>query len=454
MWRTAAAVRALARRPVWYGSRAAMASPSTPSNGPTPPSPAAAVAGAVAGAAAGAAAAEVATRVLPVRVTVTRSTLDAFDAAPADAASAAALQEAAETLRRGQTVAFPTETVYGLGADALSADATRRIFEAKCRPSDNPLIVHVASLAMVDGFATVPDAARPVLARFWPGPLTLLLPKRLGVVPDTVTCGLPTVAVRMPAHPVARYLIQLADTPIAAPSANLSGRPSPTTARHVAEDLSGRVPIILDGGAAQVGVESTVVDLLQNPPVLLRPGGVTYEQLRPLLPTLRVYRKDFVSAALEAQPTTPGMKYRHYSPEARVILLEPAATATNSKAPALDEAADRLRAAVLTELAALRAGTEPFAIVRTHARHAATLPDLVPWQGIEHAHSVAPPRGIDYVLGDVADPAAVAQGLFAALRDLDAAGVRAIVVEGISDAHEGLAVMNRLRKAASVVRTV
>ena len=397
-----------------------------------------------------------ATRVLPVRVTVARSTLDAFDAAPADAASAAALREAAETLRRGQTVAFPTETVYGLGADALSADATRRIFEAKRRPSDNPLIVHVASLAMVDRFATVPDAARPVMARFWPGPLTLLLPKRAGAVPDTVTCGLPTVAVRMPAHPVARYLIQLADTPVAAPSANLSGRPSPTTARHVAEDLRGRVPLILDGGAAQVGVESTVVDLLQDPPVLLRPGGVTYEQLRPLLPTLRVYRKDFVSAALEAQPTTPGMKYRHYSPEARVILLEPAAAAAaaNGEAPALADAAGRLRAAVLAELATLRAGTEPFAVVRTHARHTAALPDLVPWQGIEHARSVAPPRGIDYVLGDVADPAAVAQGLFAALRDLDAAGVRAIVVEGISDAHEGLAVMNRLRKAASVVRSV
>ena len=211
------------------------------------------------------------------------------------AADASAIQEGARRLRAGEIVAFPTETVYGLGANGLNADAVRRIFEAKERPCDNPLILHIADVEALDRLtARVNPRARALMERFWPGPLTLILPKA-ACVPYETTGGLETVAVRMPAHPVALALIRAADCPIAAPSANRSGRPSPTQADHVLEDLNGRIPLILDGGSSRVGVESTVLDLTGGTPVVLRPGGVTTEMLLPYLPDLQVDPAVFAS---------------------------------------------------------------------------------------------------------------------------------------------------------------
>ena len=233
----------------------------------------------------------------------------------ADTDSRSAISRAVGLLRSGCVVAIPTETVYGLAANALSATAVAGIFAAKNRPSDNPLIIHVSSLDMLRSLYppgwTLPPAYGAAVAALWPGPLTILLP-RSSLVPDAVTCGLPTMAVRMPSHPVALQLIEACGFPLAAPSANSSGRPSPTLASHVLSDLQGRIPLVLDGGPCTCGVESTVLDALRAPPAILRPGGVTQEQLRALpgLEGLQVYRRDFTDAQLEASPTTPGMKYR------------------------------------------------------------------------------------------------------------------------------------------------
>ena len=190
------------------------------------------------------------------------------------AANAAALERACALLRAGQVVAFPTETVYGLGADALNPDAVRAIFAAKERPADNPLIVHVARREQLEGLCEVTDTAKKLMDAFWPGPLTLLL-RKTDRVPDVTTAGLASVAVRCPNHPVAHQLLAQCGLPIAAPSANRSGRPSPTTARHVLEDMDGRIPLILDGGECQVGVESTVLDVTGEAPCVLRPGAIT-----------------------------------------------------------------------------------------------------------------------------------------------------------------------------------
>ena len=284
-------------------------------------------------------------------------------------------------------------------------------------------------------------------------------------MPDNVTCGLPTVAVRMPAHPVARLLIHRAGLPLAAPSANRSGRPSPTCAAHVLHDLDGRIPLILDGGAADVGVESTVVDLLQHPPALLRPGGVTYEQLLPLLPGLRVYAKHFQSAALEAAPTTPGMKYRHYSPDARVVLFDPSPSTIGTASTASTTSSSAVQAAINHEAAQLAlSDTTTFAIVRTTSTSTSTSTSTTSRSSsssggpsvVQYAPDVKPIPGqaIEYVLSCNAAADEVARGLFKALRELDELGVRVILVEGISEDNEGLAVMNRLRKAASQVINV
>lgn len=237
-------------------------------------------------------------------------------------ASGAALEEAASILRRGGLVALPTETVYGLGADATNPDAVAGIFEAKGRPQDNPLIVHICDLSMLAEVAReIPDAALRLADRFWPGPLTIILPKS-GRIPSVTSAGLDTVAVRFPSHPVARELIRLAGVPIAAPSANLSGSPSTTTARHCIQDLMGRVDAIVDGGDCAVGVESTVVSLALDRPRLLRPGAVTPEELREVLGILDIDPAVTDQPAPDAKVASPGMKYKHYAPRCRVFLLE------------------------------------------------------------------------------------------------------------------------------------
>ena len=229
---------------------------------------------------------------------------------------AAALRKAGEIIREGGLVAFPTETVYGLGADALNAEAAAKIYAAKGRPSDNPLIVHIHDISQVYEIAEeVPDEAKAVMEKFWPGPLTIILNKK-SCVPDGTTGGLHTVAIRMPSHPIARDFIRESGRMIAAPSANTSGRPSPTLASHVYEDMQGRIPLILDGGAVGIGIESTIIDMSTGIPTILRPGYITKDMLEEVLPEVKIdpavsgrtMKKDVVAKA-------PGMKYRHYAPK-------------------------------------------------------------------------------------------------------------------------------------------
>ncbi len=231
---------------------------------------------------------------------------------------------AAEILKKGGVVGIPTETVYGLAADALNGEAVAKIFRAKGRPMDNPLIVHIADFGDIERFRLVkeiPESAKKLAKAFWPGPLTMIM-KRTEVIPREVSAGLDTVAVRFPAHPLAQEIIRAADTPLAAPSANLSGSPSPTTARHVLNDMDGKIDAVLDGGMSEVGVESTVITLAADVPRVLRPGGVTVEQLREVLGEVEV--DDAVLHQLKEGVTaaSPGMKYKHYAPKANVLLLK------------------------------------------------------------------------------------------------------------------------------------
>ena len=307
------------------------------------------------------------------------------------------IADAAACLRRGGLVAFPTETVYGLGVAALDPAAVRRLFAAKGRPADDPLIVHLASLDALAPLVTAPPPAVAALAaRFWPGPLTLVL-RRSPLVPDDVTAGLDTVAVRVPAHPVARALLAAAGIPVAAPSANLFSRPSPTQAGHVLEDLDGRIDLVLDGGSTQVGVESTVLDLSGKVPEVLRPGAVTLEMLRPLLPDVRMR----VAAAAAGPQRSPGLLTKHYAPRAPLTLYE--------------GPADRVLARI---------------------RHDAGL-------------AQASGRRVGLLLPDD-DAAVTAARLYAALREFDAAGVEEIFAS-LPTTTDGLshAVADRLRRAAA-----
>jgi L-threonylcarbamoyladenylate synthase len=315
------------------------------------------------------------------------------------------VRRGAEVIRAGGLVAFPTETVYGLGADAMSAAAVSRIFEAKERPRGNPLIVHLASAATLESIAAVvPPLARDAAARFWPGPLTLVLP-RAATVPLITTGGLETVAVRVPAHPVARALIAASGRPIAAPSANRSGRPSPTRAEHVREDLDGRVELILDGGPTPVGVESTVLDMTTDPPMLLRPGGVTLEELQDCLGEVGVLRGDDDNAA----GRSPGLRYRHYAPRAQVIIIE-AGTGERVVAPWIEAGRP---VALMTQ--------RPLSLER-------------------------PGLTVKTMPGDLG---AYARDLFAVLRELDSTGVEGIFVEAVLQEGLGLTIMDRLHRAAS-----
>ena len=247
--------------------------------------------------------------------------------------SFALLKEAVQSLKEDKPVGMPTETVYGLAANCLKAEAASRIYAVKNRPMDNPLIVHISKLEMLkmvvhpEFLESILPRVDAVMKKFWPGPLTLLLPAHPNL-PSCVTAGLSTVGVRFPAHPVAQALIEEAGFPLAAPSANLSGRPSPTTAQHVYDDLKGRIECIVDGGSSEVGLESTVVDLLREPPVILRPGGITQTMLREIVPEIAVYRPKKMQKSAENgceidedRPSTPGMKYKHYAPNAPVWLF-------------------------------------------------------------------------------------------------------------------------------------
>ena len=233
----------------------------------------------------------------------------------------ASIEAAAKLIRDGKIVAIPTETVYGLGADAHNENAVREVFAVKGRPQDNPLIVHVCDLVMLKtAVREITPEAAALAKKFWPGPLTMVLPKT-DSIPDSITCGLPTVAVRMPSHPVARALIRAAGTPVAAPSANLSGKPSTTTGQHVWDDLEGKIPMILDAGPCEVGVESTVISLSGARPTILRPGIVTLEEIREVLPDAVMSEAVTHELAAGEKAESPGMKYKHYAPKAEVFLV-------------------------------------------------------------------------------------------------------------------------------------
>ena len=233
-----------------------------------------------------------------------------------------AFEEAARILREGGLVAMPTETVYGLAADAQNADAVKEIFLAKGRPQDNPLIVHIDKVEQLDEIAYTNDLAKKLAQAFWPGPLTLVVKKRRGVIPDIVTCSMDTVAVRLPKSAYARELISRSKRYIAAPSANISGKPSPTRAEHVIEDFMGKIPIILDGGECEVGLESTVCAVYENKPVILRPGGITEQMIEQVAGSVEISPAVLGGLKEGEKAVSPGMKYKHYSPKAQVIIAD------------------------------------------------------------------------------------------------------------------------------------
>lgn len=324
---------------------------------------------------------------------------------------------ASEILENGGLVAFPTETVYGLGANALNRDAVLSIFAAKGRPADNPLIVHIHDRAQLDPLCTVPELACPLMDAFWPGPLTILC-KRKSAIPDQVTAGLPTVAVRMPSHPVARAMLQACGLPVAAPSANSSGRPSPTTAAHVMEDMNGRIPLIIDGGMCDVGLESTVLDLCHGEPVILRPGGVTREMISRVL-GCEVSVAGSVLRPLRENETalSPGMRYKHYAPRAAVTLVE---GPENRVVPMLETLYQEQSSA----------GKKCCVLCFT-----------------EHVPSLSACNPHD--IGSSSAPDQIAHRLFDTLRRLDEEGMEIVFSEVVPPEGIGLAVMNRLGRAAA-----
>ncbi len=317
---------------------------------------------------------------------------------------------AAQLLKQGKLVVMPTETVYGLAADARNEAAVAAIFEAKGRPQDNPLIVHISDLSELPALVTsVPEAAKRLAAAYWPGPLTMILP-RGDSIPAMVSAGLNTVAVRFPSHPVAQALIRESGCPLAAPSANLSGSPSPTTAAHVAADLSGRVSAIVDGGPCEVGLESTVISLTGDKPRLLRPGGITLDQLQAVLGDVEV--DDAVTHKLKegAVVASPGMKYKHYAPKAHVILVK--GSPADFAAFVNEKKADGV-----------------YALCFSGEDHALTVPTLT--------------------YGKREDTVAQAQQLFYCLRHADELSAKTLYVACPPEEGVGLAVYNRLLRAAA-----
>ena len=327
-----------------------------------------------------------------------------------------AIAEAAQLLQAGELVAFPTETVYGLGANALDEEAVPRIYAAKGRPSDNPLIVHVGTFEAVEPLCYVSDASRTLMDAFWPGPLTLLMPKK-PIIPKVTNAGLASVAIRMPSHPVALAMLRACKVPIAAPSANTSGRPSPTTAQHVLDDLNGKLPLILDGGNCAVGLESTVVDMTADIPTIVRPGGVTPEMLAAVLPEVRV--ADSVMRPLKKgeKAVSPGMMYRHYAPKGQLTLVKG------------------------TPEAVQRACTQGYrqALLSGYTACILVFEEREPlYEGVR-----------TLTIGALSRPETIAQELFAALRQMDDENVQVMFCEVVDTHGVGLAIMNRLCRAAS-----
>ena len=327
---------------------------------------------------------------------------------------------AARLLAEGELVAFPTETVYGLGAHAMDAQAVLGIFSAKGRPADNPLIVHIHDRSQLDAICEVNDAAIRLMDAFWPGPLTIILPRK-DAVPNAVTANLDTVAVRMPAHPVALALLKACNLPVAAPSANRSGKPSPTSAKHVFDDMEGRIPLIIDGGESDVGLESTVISLVGEKPCILRPGGVTKAMLEEVLGPVDLAGSILRPLEKGEKALSPGMMYKHYSPDGQVTLIEGAE-------------ADVVEA--LRKLYAHAASEGHRACVMCFTEHVAALADCQP-----------------HDIGSKDDPSEVAHRLFATLRGLDEEKMDVIFSEVVPPEGVGLAVMNRLGRAAGF-RTV
>lgn len=325
------------------------------------------------------------------------------------------IKKAGSFLAKGKLVVFPTETVYGLGADGLNKEAVEKIFIAKGRPQDNPLILHIADRESLEKFTkNIPAVAYDCMEMFWPGPLTMILEKK-DLVPDATSAGLDTVAVRMPSHEIARAIIKESGCVIAAPSANLSGRPSPTRVGHVIEDLKGKVDIIVDGGPAEVGIESTVLDLTVNPPTILRPGGVTLEDLKVLIPDVEVDHT-IIDPLDKSVPKSPGQKYKHYSPKAEAILFG------GNLSNVVREINKRLAAQEGKKTAVL-------ATEQTHT-------DYV---------------GVDLLinLGSRENLQEIAKNIFDALRKCDEENVDIIFVEGYDIRGIGQGIMNRLLKACA-----
>ena len=320
------------------------------------------------------------------------------------------INAAGKILKNGGLIAFPTETVYGLGASAYDADAAEKIYAAKGRPSDNPLIVHICEKEQIDEIAEdVTEEAKMVIDTFMPGPITIILKKK-NIIPKTVTAGLDTVAIRFPAHNVARALIKAAGVPIAAPSANLSGKPSPTKAIHVVNDMTGRIDGIIDGGDCNVGVESTIVDFTGDKPVILRPGGITYEDLKNAGIDAEIDKNILKSLSADEVPKCPGMKYKHYAPNADVTVVEGEKTAVKNKIKELLEENRNKITGVLS------------------------------MNDADYDTAV--------ILNAGKDNKEYAKNLFSSLREFDELGVEVVFAEFCEDDGYGLAVKNRLYKAA------
>ncbi|MDO8685068.1 MAG: L-threonylcarbamoyladenylate synthase [Clostridiales bacterium] len=348
--------------------------------------------------------------------TLNTDEIDSVSKSENKAYSNEAISYSAEIIKNGGTVAFPTETVYGLGADAFNEEAVAKIFKAKGRPSDNPLIVHVDSIAMTRRVvADIPEIALLLIEAFWPGPLTLVLSKA-PQIPKLVTAGLETVAVRMPAHPVALALIREASCPIAAPSANISGKPSSTDGRHVITDLLGKIDVILDAGPVDIGLESTVLDLTACPRIL-RPGGITPEELSSIIGPVQVPETCTIE---DHKPLSPGMKYTHYAPEALLYVVEGGTP---------EEVALHIRSLAMS----LTITGKKVGILATD----------------QTVHFY---ENLPYVIsaGNRNKPLSIASRLFSCLREFDDFKVEIVYTEGIPATGHGLAIMNRLYKAAGM----